>query len=125
MESHVKVLGLLYILAGGFGGLAGIVFFLLLAGPSAAAAYGPISGYMISGWMILMLILTIPTIIVGVGLLNLYRWSRSAATIIAILELLNFPIGTALGIYALWVLLSPETDPLFSPRFNQIRNQFR
>jgi hypothetical protein len=121
VESHVKALGLLYILAGGFGGLAGLVFFLLLEGPSTAASYGPISGYMITGWMILMLILTIPGIIVGIGLLNLYRWSRSVATIVAILELLNFPVGTALGIYALWVLLSPETDPLFSPRFNQIR----
>jgi len=125
VESHVKVLGLLYILVGGFGGLAGIVFFLLLAGPSVAAAYGPISGYMISGWMVLLLVLTIPTIVIGAGLLNLAQWSRSAATIIAILELLNFPIGTALGIYALWVLLSPETDPLFSPRFNQVRNHIR
>jgi len=38
-------------------------------------------------------------------------------TRIAIVELLNFPLGTVLGVYALWVLLSPETDPLFSPRF--------
>ncbi|HEV2688516.1 MAG TPA: hypothetical protein VGV35_08170 [Bryobacteraceae bacterium] len=121
MESHVKILGLLYILAGGFGGLAGLVFFLLMAGPAEAAAYGPISGYMISGWMILMLIVAVPCIIVGIGLMSFQRWARTVGTVVAILELLNFPLGTALGVYALWILLSPETDPLFSPRFKEIR----
>jgi hypothetical protein len=111
----------LYILAGGFGGLASLIFFLLLAGPSTAAAYGPISGYMVTGWMVLMLVLAIPSIVVGIGLMSFQRWARAMATIIAILELLNFPLGTALGIYALWVLLSAETDPLFSPRFKEIR----
>ena len=122
MEVHVKTLGLLYILAGGFGGLASLVFFLLMAaGPTSAAAYGPISGYMVTGWMALMLLLAIPSIVAGIGLMSFRRWSRAMATIIAILQLLNFPLGTALGIYALWVLLSAEADPLFSPRFKQIR----
>lgn len=121
MEAHVKVLGLLYILAGGFGGLASFVFFLFMDGPASAAAYGPISGYMITGWMVLMLLLAIPSIAVGIGLMRFQRWARALATIIAILQLLNFPLGTALGIYALWILLSAEADPLFSPRFRGIR----
>ena len=121
MEVHVKSLGLLYILAGGFGGLASLVFFLLMAGPAGAAAYGPISGYMITGWMVLMLLLAIPSIVAGIGLMSFRRWARAMATIIAILQLLNFPLGTALGMYALWVLLSAEADPLFSPRFKEIR----
>ena len=119
MESHVKVLGLLYILMGGFGGLASAIFFALFAGPAAATSYGPIAGYMVTGWMYMMLALTIPAIVVGIGLLNFRPWARSLGAIIAILELVNFPLGTALGSYALWVLLSAETDPLFSPRFNQ------
>ncbi len=121
MEVHVKVLGLLYILAGGFGGLASLVFFLLMAGPTSAAGYGPIGRYMITGWMVLMLLLAIPSIVVGIGLMRFQRWARALATIVAILQLLNFPLGTALGIYALWVLLSAEADPLFSPRFREIR----
>jgi hypothetical protein len=122
LESHVKVLGLLYILMGGFGGLASAIFFGLFAGPSAAASYGPMAGYMVTGWMYMMLALTIPAIVVGIGLLSFRPWARSLGAIIAILELVNFPLGTALGIYALWVLLSAETDPLFSPRFNQRMN---
>jgi hypothetical protein len=118
LESHVKVLGLLNILVGGFGGLAATIFFLLFAGPSAAAAYGPLVGFAVTGWMLLMLLLTVPAIVLGIGLLNLRPWARSIGTVIAILEILNFPLGTLIGIYALWVLLSPETDPLFSPRFH-------
>lgn len=116
MESHVKFLGLMHILVGAFGGLASFVFFGLFAGPATVAAYGPLISYTITGWMALLLILMIPTIALGIGLLNYRPWARSIGTVIAILELLNFPIGTVLGVYALWVLLSPETDPLFSPR---------
>jgi len=105
VETHVKILGLLYILAGAFGGIAALVFFLLMAGPTNAAAYGPISGYMVSGWMLLMLVVAVPSIVIGIGLLNLQRWARAGGTVIAIFELLNFPVGTALGVYALCVLL--------------------
>ena len=121
METHVKILGLLYILAGGFGGLVSLIFFLLMSGPSNAAAYGPVSGYMVTGWMMLMLVIAVPTIVVGIGLLGFQRWARVSATIIAIFELLNFPLGTAMGVYALWVLMSAETDPLFNPRFKEVR----
>ena len=102
---------------GGFGGLAAGVFFLLFAGPATAASYGPLVGFAITGWMWLMLILTLPAIVLGIGLLNLRPWARSTGTVIAILEILNFPLGTAFAIYALWVLMSPETDPLFTRRF--------
>ena len=117
MEAHVKFLGLMHILVGGFGGLASIIFFGPFSGPTTAAAYGPLIGYTITGWMALLLILMLPTIALGVGLLNYRPWARSIGTVISIFELLNFPVGTMLGVYALWVLLSPETDPLFSPRF--------
>lgn len=107
----------MHILVGGFGGLASIIFFGLFAGAATAAAYGPLIGYTLTGWMALLLILMLPTIALGVGLLNYRPWARSIGTVIAIVELLNFPLGTVLGVYALWVLMSAETDPLFSPRF--------
>jgi len=117
LDNHVKVLGLLFILAGGFGGIASLVFFLLFAGPASVAAYGPLIGFMVTGWMWLLLILAAPAIVVGIGLLYMRPWTRPIGTVIAILELMNFPIGTGIGIYALWVLMSADTDPLFSPRF--------
>jgi hypothetical protein len=43
-------------------------------------------------------------LIAGYGLLNRKPWGRIVAIIAAILALLKFPLGTALGIYTLWVL---------------------
>jgi len=45
-------------------------------------------------------------LIAGYGLLNRRPWGRIVAIIAAVLALLKFPIGTALGIYTLWVLAS-------------------
>lgn len=117
METHVKFLGLLNILVGGFGGLAASVFFLLFAGATTVSTYGPLIAFVVTGWMWLMLVLTIPAIVLGIGLLNFRPWTRSIGTVIAILEILNFPLGTVTGLYGLWVLMSPEADPLFSRRF--------
>jgi hypothetical protein len=117
LDSHVKTLGLLCILVGALGGLAGIIYFGVSAGADAIAAYGPVLSYLVTGWMILLLVLMLPCIALGVGLLKFRPWTRSLGAIIAILELLNFPIGTVFGVYALWVLLSPEADQLFTPRF--------
>ena len=119
MENHVKSLGLLNILAGLFGALGGVFFFGFFAGPGAVAAYGPLIGNMITGLMFLMVLLTVPAVILGVGLVHFRPWSRTVGTVISIFELLCFPVGTLLGIYGLWVLMSDETDLLFSPRFTK------
>ena len=52
-------------------------------------------------------------IIAGIGLLKFQQWARILALVLAVLHVLSFPIGTALAIYAFWVLLKPETTPLF------------
>ncbi len=49
----------------------------------------------------------------GIGLLSFQKWSRILAMVIAALGCLFFPIGTAIGIYSLWVLMQDETVLLF------------
>jgi hypothetical protein len=44
------------------------------------------------------------SLLVGFSLLNRKPWGRTVAIVVAILALFKFPIGTALGIYTLWVL---------------------
>ncbi|HVO63974.1 MAG TPA: hypothetical protein VMT53_23835 [Terriglobales bacterium] len=46
----------------------------------------------------------------GWGLLQREPWARILALIVAFLALLNIPVGTALGIYTLWVLLPAQSD---------------
>jgi len=43
------------------------------------------------------------------GLFERESWARVLGIVVGILALLRFPLGTALGIYTLWVLL-PESS---------------
>jgi hypothetical protein len=46
--------------------------------------------------------------VAGWGLLKVCPWARTYALVMAFLELINPPLGTALGIYTLFVLLPEE-----------------
>jgi len=52
-------------------------------------------------------------IIGGAGLFSYKPWARILVMIVSALNCLNVPIGTAKGIYSLWVLMQPETIELF------------
>ena len=60
-----------------------------------------------------VLILSLPGLIAGIGLLKFRPWARILGIVISALDLMSVPIGTAIGIYGLWVLLSNETEALF------------
>jgi hypothetical protein len=59
---------------------------------------------------IFILIKAVGSVLVGFGLLNRQPWARTLAVIWSILAMLNIPFGMALGIYTLWVLMSPSAD---------------
>jgi len=48
--------------------------------------------------------------VAGIGLVQRLEWARILALVVGFLALLNVPIGTALGIYTLWVLLPAQSD---------------
>jgi hypothetical protein len=52
----------------------------------------------------------------GVGLLQRADWSRMLAIVIGCISLISAPFGTALGVYTLWVLLSPNAEMEFRQR---------
>ncbi|MDX1741610.1 MAG: serine/threonine-protein kinase, partial [Rhodothermales bacterium] len=58
-------------------------------------------------------VFAVPGIIAGWGLLARKPWGRVIGIVVAILDLFNIPIGTAFGIYALWVLTEPEAEAYF------------
>jgi hypothetical protein len=49
-------------------------------------------------------------IITGWGLLQRQSWARMLAIIFGCFSLLDIPLGTALGIYTLWVLLPSKSE---------------
>ena len=125
MEQHVKILGVLNIVWGAMGALGGLVLLAIFGGvygiagvaighnPGAQIAL-PIMAIIGSVIALFLLILSVPSIIAGIGLLYFKPWARIFALVISVLHLFNIPIGTALGIYGLWVLLSQEGQHCFS-----------
>jgi hypothetical protein len=49
-------------------------------------------------------------LLVGWGLIDRQPWARMLAIVVGCLKLIDFPFGTALGIYTLWVLASQGAD---------------
>ena len=97
-----------------FGGAAGIVGIVAQEEPDARIAV-PILGAVGLGLFLFLLVLSAPGIIAGVGLLQLRPWARIVTVILSALNLMNIPIGTLVGAYGLWVMLSLETEKLFRP----------
>jgi hypothetical protein len=60
-----------------------------------------------------LIVISLPGMLAGIGLLKMKPWSRVVAIIVGVLHILSFPLGTALGIYTLWVLLNAETEAMF------------
>jgi hypothetical protein len=123
MQTHVKVLGVLFIVVSALGVLTaiGIGAMFGIAGMAGAAADGedaalalPILGLTGGLVTIILLTLSLPGLITGFGLLAYKSWARILGIVLAAINLLGFPIGTLLGIYGLWVLLNKDTERLFA-----------
>lgn len=125
MREHVRILGILNIVLGSLGLLVGIGLALFFGGlgifasmassddPDALFAI-PILGAVGGIILIALLLFSAPQIIGGIGLLKGQPWARILMIVLSALSLMSIPIGTALGIYGLWVLLNEETVRMFN-----------
>ena len=69
-----------------------------------------------------IIILSLPGLIAGIGLYKRKEWARILTLVISVVNLLNFPIGTAIGVYSLWALVQPEVVDEFKEEHGTIRN---
>ncbi|HYG09992.1 MAG TPA: hypothetical protein VD835_08610 [Pyrinomonadaceae bacterium] len=117
MQQHLTILGWLYIIFGGLGLLAA-VFILLVMGGSGVIAGDAQTAALLSGIglfvAVIVAVLSVPSIIAGWGLLKRKSWSRVLAIILGALNILNFPLGTVVGIYTIWALTQSESQRLLS-----------
>ncbi len=124
MLTHVKVLAVLYIVLSSIGLLVALLMFFaagtaasivgMSASPEDAAIAVPILGIAGTALGAVLLLFSLPGLVTGWGLLKLRPWARILGIVLAVICLINFPIGTAVGIYGLWVLLTKETERLFN-----------
>lgn len=120
MEKHITTVAALHIGLSIFGIIIGAFIFIFLTAIgfvsrdeealAILAAIGTIVG-------IFLFVLSVPGIIGGIGLLKRKEWARILILVVSAIDLINIPIGTALGVYSIWVLVNDETVKLFSAAF--------
>jgi hypothetical protein len=119
MEQHIKILGILYMVIGGLGVVAALIVFGVFGGVAGVIKAGqhpeavPLLLLLGGLAMTVVLAMSAPSLIAGIGLLYFKPWARVLTIILSVIHLFSVPFGTALGIYGLWVLLQRETKPLF------------
>jgi hypothetical protein len=124
--SKVKALGILWFVYAGLTLLTGIAGLAFMKAFLFGGGFGPWTHGMQAGgpptwifpallpflWVILAA-RAVLAVVAGWGLLEHAQWGRIVAIIAAILSLIKFPFGTALGIFTLVVLLGYTNSRLY------------
>lgn len=116
LTQHVTILGWLHIAGNLFFVVIGvfIYFFLTTIGVVTGDEQATVILGMVGTFVgALLVLLGLPGIIAGIGLLVHKAWARYLAIVLAVLNLLNAPVGTVIGIYALWVLMQDDAAMFF------------
>jgi hypothetical protein len=115
MAVHVRVLGILFGVMAATEIAAGLLIVVLIvlggvllegAGLAGSTFWAGWIGGVIGAFIVLT---AIPGLFTSYGLLKRRAWSRALCIGDAALLLLAFPLGTALGAYAIYVMSRPET----------------
>ncbi|MCU0647345.1 MAG: hypothetical protein MUF00_05090 [Gemmatimonadaceae bacterium] len=120
MHTHVRIVALLQIARAALIGLGAIgSFFGMALGALGSLAVGDLFtsfglglGAVLSA--LIMGTIAVASLVVGLGLLAHKSWARYVAILLSMLSLFNWPVGTILGGYSLWVLFHDETKRLFA-----------
>jgi len=115
MEKHVTLVGALQT---GYGALLTLLALFLFVGVVGVGFLSRdrdailVTTFVGIAIPLFVLLVAVPDIVGGVGLLRWKSWARYLVLVLAVLQLLSVPFGTALGAYSLWVLLKDETAEL-------------
>jgi hypothetical protein len=134
VASHVDFVGVLFIIWGVLTTLVGVSTLALGVGAVAlitSASRGGGSGQVAAGLTavifaalaMIAILWGVVHVVVGVPLRRRRHWTRVIALMLGSVDLLLLPYGTALGCYALWVLLNEETKKLFEIADGSLQTQ--
>ena len=121
MQPHLKLLGILQLLWGWIGLLLGVSTLMLAAGAAAigltSSANSLSAGATAATFAIFSAALGgLANAWAGAAIRKLQPEGRLATLGLAVPNLFVLPFGTALGVYAFWVLLHDETRKMFGIR---------
>ena len=118
VHEHIRLLGILWLALSALNAVVGLVLCILAntvfahlhelgAPPETPAAFVRSIFSVIGG---LVLIKAAAGFLAGWGLLRRQPWARVLTIVLSFLALFHIPLGTALGIYSLWVLLPAQSE---------------
>lgn len=116
MEIHLRAFAWLSIIFGAIGAVCAIGL-LIYAGGFVGLFYlldNEFVSVLAVGVVCVQLLTAVPAIVGGWGLLRFRPWARVLMMAVSGLNTLNFPVGSVLGGYGLWLLTTPEIEPLFA-----------
>jgi hypothetical protein len=120
LHQHVVVVAWLNIAVNALFLLLGLCTFLFFAGIGAIAASNghPTALAVLSiigtASLVFFAVLTVPWLVAGYGLLHRARWGQILGIVLGFLSLFNFPVGTIVGAYTLFVLLQNSATTYFA-----------
>lgn len=133
MQEQIRTVGKIFIGFGIFGLVVSIGLLIGFGGFGGLLAFDPDAkrndlstiplarlGLMV--YVVFSLVMSLPLILVGRGILRWQLWAHAGGILTGAAATLLFPVGTGVGIYALWVMLLPETEPLFIAPPSPYRN---
>lgn len=111
MSTHLTILAVLY----GLTSVGELIAALALLGVAGVGVFVPepitaaIVAALGTALAIFFLILALPGLLLAWALIARKEWAVPLGWVLAVLNLFNLPVGTALGIYTIWVLTREET----------------
>ena len=113
LERHLRTLGILWMIGSALllipalvlMMIGSLVHFSIPGSEQAARIIAPFALFVIGG---IFALVSSCGIFVGWGLIKHQSWARIAGIVLGVMVLFHFPLGTALGVYTLWVLLSDD-----------------
>jgi len=112
IAGHIRLLGILWVAISAFRLIPGLVLLSLFG--HGGAFLPPEVPFFVHGILrcvgTLLVIGAALGLAAGAGLLQRQPWARVLAIVLAFINLVDMPFGTALGIYTLWVLLPAKSE---------------
>jgi len=128
-EANIQGIGCLYLL-GGIGGLLLSLFYfgtgiamlsnMVPAGPGGPQVDTVGPGIMLLGFAVVVLAISCLQLYAGRSMQTLNASGKIPAVIISVIGLLGFPCGTMISAFALYLLLSPKGEMVYSPQYKEI-----
>jgi predicted nucleic acid-binding Zn ribbon protein len=114
VQDHIHLLSIFWFAISAFNSIIGVVLYIIantLLAPGGAANAPEFVRPLLSVLAIIILGGSALGFCAGWGLMHREPWARTLTLVLGFLVLfINIPIGTAVGVYTLWVLLPAESE---------------